>query len=150
MIRYAVSGLGFALEDIVLFAWSIGKWHLRMWMGLEWRPPRLPPLSLSLSLSLSPSSLFFFLSLSPSMIHPPTYHGWRPFTTFPLLGGYCASCAAMSYPDIGAVVSYSILAGLLSNQWTTGYSNIVSSSDRRCLLWWTVSIGQGTSHTSST
>ena len=26
VVRYAVSGLGFAFEDIILFAWSIGKW----------------------------------------------------------------------------------------------------------------------------
>ena len=25
VVRYAVSGLGFALEDVILFAWSIGK-----------------------------------------------------------------------------------------------------------------------------
>ena len=42
-------------------------------------------------------------------------------TTSALLGGYTASCAAMSYPDIGAVVSYRLPA-LLSYQWTTGYT----------------------------
>ena len=65
VVRYAVSGLGFALEDVILFAWSIGM------------------------------SLYTTLTFNYSFVIHLNAHA----------GGYTASCAAMSYPDIGAVVS---------------------------------------------
>ena len=82
VVRYAVTELGFAFEDIILYAWSIGN----------------------------PASLFSFfsLSLSLSRFGSVIILCLLQFS-FALSGGYCASCIAMSYPDVGAVVGRSLL-----------------------------------------
>lgn len=105
VVRYAVSGLGFAFEDIILFAWSIGKWLMGGWWG-----GGLSLLSLSVSLLCVP--------LLTQTIH-----------TSSSTGGYTASCAAMSYPDIGAVVSYVHVYVALRHT-----CNNISSLDCRCLF----------------
>ena len=95
--------------------------HLVLSLSLLFLSP-LSPLS-----SLSPLSLPSLSPLSPLSL--PSFSPLSPLSSLPLpsfspcTGGYTASCAAMSYPDIGAVVRYTQRLG---SQWMHDHISLSS------------------------